>query len=60
MSYLVNTPTIKKKFCNHEYKIIFPLGTKKETKVCIKCKKKFEPKIKTEKNYKIHSCLRAK
>ena len=49
MSYLSYTPTIKKKFCNHEYKILFPYGSRKATKVCRKCRKNFPLKLKSQK-----------
>lgn len=49
MSYLVDTTSIKKRFCNHDYRIFFPYGTHKATKQCIKCKKSFQLKIKSEK-----------
>ncbi len=38
MSYLVNTPTIKKKFCKHEYRTFFPQG--KPIEACKKCKQR--------------------
>jgi len=49
MSYLVNTTHLKKRFCNHDYKIIFPHGTNKATKVCRKCNKSFPLKLKSQK-----------
>jgi len=49
MFHLVGTPTVKKRFCNHEYKIIFPHGTRKATKYCMKCKKSFQLKLSSQK-----------
>jgi len=37
MSYLVNTPTIKKKFCAHDYHLKYQQGTNKPFSVCIRC-----------------------
>ncbi len=38
MSYLVDTPTIKKKYCKHEYRTFFPQG--KTIEACKKCKQR--------------------
>lgn len=37
MSYLVDTTNLKKKFCNHDFKIIYPNGKKNPCERCIKC-----------------------
>jgi len=37
MSYFVNTPTIKKKFCAHDYRLKYQQGTNKPFSVCIRC-----------------------
>src|SRR5437879_4535423 len=49
MSYLVDTTNLKKKFCNHEYKIQYPQGQKKAVKVCTKCGSR-EQQIRKPKN----------
>lgn len=38
MSYLVDTPTIKKKFCKHKYETFFPQG--KRIEACKKCEQR--------------------
>jgi len=37
MSYLVDTPTIKKKFCAHDYRLKYQQGTNKPFSICIRC-----------------------
>ena len=49
MSYLVNTPTIKKKFCIHEFRKKYKQRTQECYHVCIKCGKKKKPRIKNQK-----------
>jgi len=48
MSYLVVTPSIKKKFCMHHYKIIYPLGVNEAREVCTKCNYSRKPKPKNQ------------
>ena len=37
MSYIVNTPSLKKKFCIHDFHLKYKQGTDKPYSVCIKC-----------------------
>jgi hypothetical protein len=48
MSYLIDTTNLKKKFCNHDFKILYPHGSKEPVNVCIKCKLTKNLKIKNE------------
>src|SRR5437588_12488436 len=48
MSYLVDTPSIKKRFCKHEFKILYPNGSNNPVEHCNKCKISRMPKTKNE------------
>lgn len=45
MSYLVDTTNLKKRFCKHEFKKIYPQGSKEPVNACSKCKQTENLKI---------------
>jgi len=59
MLHLVGTPTIKKKFCNHDYQSKWEQHTHKHFLICIKCGDKKKPKSKQENLIK-HICPASK
>lgn len=48
MRHLVDTPSDRKRFCKHEFKIVFPQGSRTPVEVCAKCNKTRTPKVKNQ------------
>ena len=46
MRHLVDTTNLKKKFCNHDFKILYPNGSNEPIEHCNKCTTSRKPKIK--------------